>query len=91
MPPHLKKSINQAHLENGTYEQIVSHLERELELNDLEAPDELPINTVTEQPAQQNSGKPKPTYHYCKKPGHYRTRRRQIKRKKAQNRKNTNS
>ena len=27
MPPHLRKSINQAHLENGTYEQIVSHLE----------------------------------------------------------------
>ena len=33
MPPYLKKSINQAHLENDTYEQIVSHLERELELN----------------------------------------------------------
>ena len=30
MPPHLKKSLNQAHLENGTYEQIVTHLEREL-------------------------------------------------------------
>ena len=30
MPPHLKKSINQAHLENGTYEQIVTHLEREI-------------------------------------------------------------
>ena len=29
-PPHLKKSINQAHMENGTYEQIVSHLEIEL-------------------------------------------------------------
>ena len=29
MPPHLKKSINQAHLERGTYEQIVSHLESE--------------------------------------------------------------
>ena len=27
MPPHLKKSINHAHLENGTYEQIVTHLE----------------------------------------------------------------
>ena len=27
MPPNLKKSINQAHLENGTYEQIVTHLE----------------------------------------------------------------
>ena len=41
MPPHLKKSINQVHLENGTYEQIVSHLERELELNGLEAPHEM--------------------------------------------------
>ena len=28
VPPHLKKSINQVHLENGTYEQIVAHLER---------------------------------------------------------------
>ena len=47
MPPHLKKSINQAHLENGTYEQIVTHLERELELNSLEYPDETQMNTVT--------------------------------------------
>ena len=28
MPLHLKKSINRAHLENGTYEQIVTHLEK---------------------------------------------------------------
>ena len=27
MPPHLKKSNNQAHLESSTYEQIVSHLD----------------------------------------------------------------
>ena len=47
MPPHLKKSINQAHLENGTYEQIVTHIERELELNRLEYPDETQMNTVT--------------------------------------------
>ena len=40
MPPHLKKSINQAHLENGTYEQVVTHLKWELELNSLEYPDE---------------------------------------------------
>ena len=46
MPPQLKKSINQAHLENGTYEQIVIHLERELELNSLEYPDETQMNTV---------------------------------------------
>ena len=26
MPPHLKKSINQDNLENGTYEQIITHL-----------------------------------------------------------------
>ena len=46
IPPQLKKSINQAHLENGTYEQIVTHLERELELNSLEYPDETQMNTV---------------------------------------------
>ena len=53
MPPHLKKSINKAHLKNGTNEQNVSHLESELELNGLEAPDEMPINTVTQQAPQQ--------------------------------------
>ena len=46
MPPHLKKSRNEAHLENGTYEQIVTQLERELERRALEAPDELKIKTV---------------------------------------------
>ena len=65
MPPYLTKSINQANLENGTYEQIVSHLERQLELNGLEAPDELPINTVTQQTPQQSSNKPGPTCHHC--------------------------
>ena len=57
MPPHLKKN-NYLHLEIGTYEQIVSHLERELELNGLEAPDEMSITTVTQQAPQQNSDKP---------------------------------
>ena len=28
MPPHLKESINRAHLENGTYEQIFRILKR---------------------------------------------------------------
>ena len=91
MPPHLKKSVNQANLENGTYEQIVSHLERELELNGLEAPDEMPINTVTQQPPQQNSNKPRPTCHHCKKPSHYQNQCRQLKRKKDQTRNNKNS
>ena len=91
MPPHLKKSINQAHLENGTYEQIVSHLERELELNGLEAPDEMPINTVTQQAPQQNSNKPRPTCHHCKKPSHHQNQCRQFKREKYQTRNHTTS
>ena len=91
MPPHLKKSINQAHLENGTYEQIVSHPKRELELNGLEAPDEMQINTVTQQASQQNSEKSKLTCHHCKKPGHNRNQCRQLKREKDQIRNNTNS
>ena len=56
MPPHLKKSKNQAHLENGTYEQIVTRLEKELELNSLEYPDETQMNTVTHK--QQIEGNP---------------------------------
>ena len=56
MPPHLKKSINQAHLGNGTYEQIVTHLERDLELNSLEYPDQTQMNTVTHK--QQSEGNP---------------------------------
>ena len=91
MPPHLKKSINQAHLENGTYEQIVSHLEKELELIGLETPDEMPINTVTQQPPQQNSDKPRPTCYHCKKPGHYQNQCPQLKQEKHQTRNNTNS
>ena len=48
IPPHLRKSINQAHFENGWFEQIVTHLERELELNNFEDPDETQMkNTVT--------------------------------------------
>ena len=91
MPPHLKKRINQAQLENGTYEQIVSHLERELELNGLEAPDDLQTNTVTQEVTEQNPEKSKPTCHHCKKPGHYRNQCRQLKREKDQARNNTNS
>ena len=91
MPPHLKKSTNQAHLENGTYEQIVSHLESELELIGLKAPDEMPKNTVTQQAPQQNSDKPKPTCHQFKKPGHYQNLCRQRKREKDETQNNTNS
>ena len=58
MLPQLMKLINQAQLEKGTIEQIVSYLERELELNGLEAPDELQIIAVTQQATQQNQKHP---------------------------------
>ena len=37
MPPHLKKFFIQAYFEIGTYDQIVKHLEREVELNGLKS------------------------------------------------------
>ena len=78
-------------MENGTYEQIVSHPEKELERNGLEDPDELQLNTVTQKVTQQNSKKPKPNCHHCKNPGHYQNQCRQLKREKDQVRINTNS
>ena len=73
LPPHLKRSLNLAHLENGTYDQIVAHLERELELSGLENDGELTIPTMTTVPLndnQQNTEQTKVACYYCKKPGH---------------------
>ena len=54
LPPKLQRSVNMARLENGSYEEIVAHLERELELNVLEESDDLPMATMT-----SSSAKPK--------------------------------
>ena len=72
LPPKLKRSVNMARLENGSYNEIVAHLERELELNALEESDDLPMATMT-----SSSAKPKTplstaqmsdiTCNYCKK------------------------
>ena len=73
LPPHLKRSLNLVYLENGTYDQIVAHLERELELSGLENDGELTIPTMTAVPPndnQQNTEQPKIVNDYCKKPGH---------------------
>ena len=84
MPPHMKKSINQAQLEIGTYEQIVTQVEKELELNGLEALDELQINTVGHSTVNAKADRPKPTCHHCKKPGHYRNQCRLLKKQREQ-------
>ena len=67
MPPHVKKSLNQAHLENGTNEQIVTHLEKELELNGLEAPYEPQTNLVSQHATITNADRPKTTCHHFRK------------------------
>ena len=46
LPPKLKRSVNMVRLENGTYEEIVAHVERKLELNALEESDDLPMATM---------------------------------------------
>ena len=73
LPPHLKRSLNLAYLENGTYDQIYAHLERKLKLSGLENYGELTIPTMTAVPPndnQQNTEQAKIVCHYCKKPGH---------------------
>ena len=58
MPPRLKKSINQAYLKNGTNDQIVKHLEREMELNGLEADEPLVKTQMTATKKEQNTDRP---------------------------------
>ena len=88
VPPHLKESINQAHVENGTYEQIVRHLERELELKGL---DELQINTVTQNTTNTNADRPRPTCHHYRKPEHYKNQCRLWKKQWEQTDKTQNT
>ena len=78
LPPKLKRSVNMARLENATYEEIVTHLERELELNGLEEGDDIPVPTMSTAPTATRPGTgllssgidPGVTCNYCKKPGH---------------------
>ena len=70
--PHPKKSKNQVHLENGTFEQIVTHLEREIKLIGLEALDELHEKIVS-QYVTKKSKKPNPTCHHMQKTKSFQT------------------
>ena len=91
LPPLLKLSLNLAYLENGTYDQIVAHLERELELSGLENDGELAIPTMIALPSndnQQNAEQTKTVFHYCKKPGHVITDFRKRVKKEQEQRKN---
>ena len=88
LPPHLKRSLNLVYLENGTYDQIVAHLEIELELSGSENDGELTIPTmatILPNDNQQNTEQAKIVCHYCKKPGHLiRDCRKRMRKKQEQ-------
>ena len=89
VPPKLKRSVNMARLENATYAEIVTHLERELELNGLEEGDDIPVLTMSTAPKATRPGTgllssridPNITCNYCKKHGHVKDDCRKLKRK----------
>ena len=75
LPPKLKRSVNMARLQNGSYDEIVAHLERELELNALEESDDLPMATMTSSTTKSktplSTGQMSDiTCNYCKEKGH---------------------
>ena len=71
-------------MENGTFDQIVTHLEMNLERNGLQALDELQMNTVSQHATNTNTDRPKPTRHLCRKPGQKRIQCRLLKRQREQ-------
>ena len=94
LSPKLKRSVNMAILENATYEEIVAHLERELELNGLEEGDDIPEPTMSTAPTATRPGPkrlssgidPGIICNYCKKPGQRKDEYRKLRRKENQKR-----
>ena len=88
MADHVKKILNRAYLEDKPYKDIVLHLEREMRLNGLGAPDEttlMPLNTidavVTEvKKEQQQRG----NCFHCGKYGHFKVQCRRLKKDTTQ-------
>ena len=95
MPPHLKKVLNQARLETESYETMVQHLEREIELNGLATNDGPSITGVhnIEPSLQQQQNKPPKTtgtWFGCGNPGHLlRNCRKTNRDKRSQKNQNT--
>ena len=99
MPHHFKKILNRAYLEDKPYNDIVHHLEREMRLNGLVAPDEVnlvplnkiePVQTKSEtKPAENNTQNTtqitkKGYCFYCNKFGHFKAESRKMRRDKWQ-------
>ena len=102
MPDHVKKILNRAYLEDKPYNDIVLHLEREMRLNGLGAPDEVnlvPLNKAEPAPPNTESKKADNTTQntkkgycfYCNKFGHYKAECRKMKRDKWMQTKKNNA
>ena len=95
MPPHLKKVLNQARLETESYETMVQHLEREIELNGLATTVDTSITGIhkIEPSLQQQQNKPPKTTGTCfgcGNPGHLlRNCRKTNRDKRSQKNRNT--
>ena len=87
--PTAGKTHNQGHLENDTYKNKVTHINREVELNGLEAADKNQMKAVIRHATKPNSGKCEPTCHHFQKSGHFRSRNSQMKREEKQTDENT--
>ena len=95
MPDHVKKILNRAYLEDKPYNDIVLHLEREMRLNGLGAPDEVtlvPLNKIEPTPPKTETKPTETTTQntrkgycfYCNKFGHFKAECRKLKRDKWQ-------
>ena len=60
MPDHVKKILNRVYLEDKPYNDIVLHLEREMPLNGLGAPDEVNLVPLTKIESAQTKPETKP-------------------------------
>ena len=100
MPDHVKKILNRAYLEDKPYNDIVLHLEREMRLNGLGAPDEVTLvplkknktgaNEIRDKTSRKHDAEHQKGYcFYYNKFGHYKAECRKLKRDKwMQTRKN---
>ena len=72
MPTHLKRVLNQARLETASYETMVQHLEREMELNGLANPDSTTLTGIhnVEPTNNHNQERPPKTASTCFGCGH---------------------